>query len=244
MSAPRFYCPVALAAHQTIVLPEAVAHHAVRVLRLRDGDAITLFNGQGGETPAVLRVQGKSVAALLAQHEPREAELTVRITLAQGLPASNKMDGIVEKAVELGVHTLVPVIAQRSAPQGAGRLEKRLEHWQRIVAAASAQCGRNRLMAIAAPIPFTASLPAHGSSTDAVHLLCHPQGSQTLSQALAHTPRAVTLYVGPEGGWSETELQQAHSAGVTLIRFGARVLRTETAGIALAAAVQVLLDAA
>jgi len=242
MPAPRFYCPTMLPARTTITLPEALAHHAVRVLRLRDGDSITLFNGQGGETPATLRVQGKSALAHLGDQDPREAELELCITLVQGLPASGKMDGIVEKAVELGVHTLVPVMAQRSPAQAQDRLQKRLEHWQRIVQAASAQCGRNRLMQIAPPLPFAAALRQTPQQADAMRLLCHPEGGQTLGQALAPPVRAVTLCVGPEGGWSAEERQLAQTLGVQTIRFGTRVLRTETAGIALVAAVSALLE--
>jgi len=242
MSFPRFYCPTSLQAHQTITLPGALAHHAVRVLRLRDGDALTLFNGQGGEYPATLHMQGKSAVAQLGDHNPREAENPVRITLVQGLPASGKMDGIVEKAVELGVHTLVPVMAHRSPVQAQDRLQKRLEHWQRIVQAASAQCGRNRLMHIVTPLSFAAHLrDAPQTGDDVVHLLCHPDSGKTLHQALAHNPRAVTLWIGPEGGWSDAELQLAQTQGVETIQFGPRILRTETAGMALTAAVSVLL---
>jgi len=239
---PRFYCPVPLQARQTLDLPDAIVHHAVRVLRLRTGAAITLFDGRGGEYPATLRIQGKSACAHLGDHNPRESESTLAITLVQGLPASGKMDGIVEKAVELGVHTLVPVMTQRSPAQAQDRLHKRLAHWQRIVHAASAQCGRNRLMRIDAPLPFDAYLrqAAQPADTDATRLLCHPDGDKSLRQALAHAPRALTLCVGPEGGWSDAELHAAQALGVQCIRFGARVLRTETAGMALVAAVHAL----
>jgi len=242
MPSPRFYCPVPLQARQTLPLPDTIAHHAVRVLRLRDGDAITLFDGQGGEYPATLRIQGKSTSAHLGDHDPREAESPVRLTLVQALPASGKMDGIVEKAVELGVHTLVPVIAQRSPAQTQDRLQKRMEHWRRIVQAASAQCGRNRLMEVADPLPFAAWLREAPRAADTVRLLCHPDGAMTLHQALSRAARAITMCIGPEGGWSEAERHLAQTSGVQTIQFGARVLRTETAGIALAAAVSALLE--
>jgi len=231
-----------LQAQQTITLPEAVAHHAVRVLRLRAGDAITLFNGHGGEYPATLDVRGKTTVALVHDHVAREAESRLPITLVQGLPASGKMDGIVEKAVELGVHTLVPVMAQRSPAQTEARLHKRLEHWQRIVQAASAQCGRNRLMHIDVAQPFDAYLrqATQCAGTESPHLLCHPDGDTFLHQVLAPPPHALTLCVGPEGGWSDAELHMAQTLGVQCIRFGARVLRTETAGMALVAAVRAL----
>jgi len=239
---PRFYCPAPLHAQQTVALPDAIAHHAVRVLRLRTGDAITLFDGRGGEYPATLDIQGKSTAARLGNHDPREAESTIHITLVQGLPASGKMDGIVEKAVELGVHTLVPVLAQRSPAQVQDRLHRRLEHWQRIVQAASAQCGRNRLMHVATPRAFATYL-RETAQTAQKCLLCHPDGARHLHQVLAHDTRALTLCVGPEGGWSDAERQLAQTLGIACIQFGARVLRTETASVALVASVNALVEA-
>jgi len=242
---PRFYCPVPLQARQTLDLPDAITHHAVRVLRLRTGQTITLFDGRGGEYPATLQIQGKSACAHLGDHNPREAESTIPITLVQGLPSSGKMDGIVEKAVELGVHTLVPVLAQRSPAQTQDRLHKRLEHWQRIIQAASAQCGRNRLMRIDAPQPFDAYLrqTPQSADTDALRLLCHPDGTQSLGRVLTHDTRALTLCIGPEGGWSDAELHLSETLGVVRVQFGARVLRTETAGMALVAAASALLTA-
>jgi len=242
---PRFYCPVPLQARQTLDLPDAIAHHAVRVLRLRTGAAITLFDGCGGEYPATLQIQGKSACARLGDHNPREAESILSITLVQGLPASGKMDGIVEKAVELGVHTLVPVLAQRSPAQARDRLHKRLEHWQRIVQAASAQCGRNRLMRIASPLPFAAYLhqTMQTADADALCLLCHPDGAQSLHHVLVRDIRALTLCIGPEGGWSDAELHLSDTLGVVRVQFGARVMRTETAGMALVAATSALLTA-
>jgi len=227
-------------------LPDAVAHHAVRVLRLRHGAHMTLFNGQGGEYPATLHIQGKTISAQTGDYHAREAEPRLRITLVQALVASGSMDEIVEKAVECGVHTLVPVIARRSPPQPEGvRLQKRLHHWERIVQAASAQCGRNRLMSVASPLPFPAVLrtltdPGNGEAR-LPSMLCHPEGRQTLPQALTPGTQAITLFVGAEGGWTDTELQQAQAQGVDCVRFGARILRAPTASVALIAAVQAVL---
>jgi len=249
MPAPRFYCDVPLAAGARIALPDALAHHAVRVLRLRAGEAITLFNGLGGEFPAVLEIDGKAGYAQLGEFNPREAELGGRITLAQGLPSGDKMDWVVEKAVELGAARVCPIAAQRSVLQLSGaRLEKRVAHWQRIAQSAAEQCGRNRLMAVDAPQALADWL---AQPADGLRLLCHPEADQDLAGLLqgasggseasgASGAQALTLLVGPEGGWSDKELDAARQAGVQAVRFGPRVLRTETAGLALISAISAL----
>lgn len=241
MPAPRFYCDAPLSAGARIALPEALAHHALRVLRLRDGEAIALFNGQGGEYPGVLEIEGKAGYAQLGDFNPREAELGGRITIAQGLPSGDKMDWVVEKAVELGAARVCPIAAQRSVLQLSGpRLEKRVAHWQRIAQSAAEQCGRNRLMAVDAPQSLSDWL---AQPTDGLRLLCHPEADEDLAGKLRGAPdiQALTLLVGPEGGWSDKELEQARQAGVQAVRFGPRVLRTETAGLALVSAVSALL---
>ncbi|MFD4841464.1 16S rRNA (uracil(1498)-N(3))-methyltransferase [Achromobacter sp. NPDC058515] len=241
MSAPRFFCDIPLAAGARIALPEALAHHALRVLRLRAGEAVVLFNGQGGQYPAVLEVEGKAGFAQLGDFDPREAELAGRITLAQGLPSGDKMDWVVEKAVELGAVRISPIAAQRSVLQLSGpRLDKRVAHWRRIAQSAGEQCGRNRLMAVDAPQALADWL---AQPADGLRLLCHPEAEQDLAGKLGATPgmQALTLLVGPEGGWSDKELDLARQAGVEAVRFGPRVLRTETAGLALLSAVSALL---
>ncbi|CAB3878252.1 16S rRNA (uracil(1498)-N(3))-methyltransferase [Achromobacter denitrificans] len=241
MSAPRFYCDIPLSSGARVALPDALAHHALRVLRLREGEALVLFNGRGGEFPAVLEMEGKAGFAQLGEHAPREAELGGRITLVQGLPSGDKMDWVVEKAVELGVARVCPVAAQRSVLQLSGpRLEKRVAHWQRIAQSASEQCGRNRLMAVDAPLTLAEWLAQPSGD---LRLMCHPEAADDLAARLRAAPGlpALTLLVGPEGGWSDKELAQAEAAGVQAVRFGPRVLRTETAGLALASAVSALL---
>lgn len=241
MATPRFYCPAGLAAGRSIELPQALAHHALRVLRLRDGAAIVLFDGRGGEYPATLRAEGKGAGALLGAHDARGAELAGEITLLQGIAAGDKMDWIIEKAVELGVQRLVPVAARRSVPQLSGaRLEKRQQHWERVAQSASEQCGRNRIMQVAAPAGLADCLPGLGGEA-ALALFCHPEAPQSLAQALQPGTRRLALLIGPEGGWAEDELELARGHGLQAVRHGARVLRTETAGLALVAAASALL---
>lgn len=239
MSSPRFFCPFPLVANQRTELPDSLAHHAVRVLRLRHGSAITLFDGQGGCYPATLEIEGKHAWAHIGEHRAIEAELPVHTTLVQGIASGDKMDWIVEKAVEMGVSQLVPVTAQRSVIQLSGeRREKRLRHWQRIAVAASEQCGRNRIMEVAPPQSLAEWLSE--AQPGLLRLACHPEAHTSLASALQahHGPLALTI--GPEGGWSDEELALMQSQGLQTVHFGQRVLRTETAGIALMAAVAAL----
>jgi len=240
MAIPRLYCPQPIASGAALVLPDALAHH-VRVLRLAEGDPVVLFDGHGGEVAATLAFEGKSALALLGERSDREAELAGRVTLLQGIPAGDKMDWIVEKAVELGVCRLQPVAARRSVTQLSGnRLEKRMLHWQRIITAASEQCGRNQLMLLDPPRTLAESLSQPGPGP---RFMGDPAAPLDLATALTRngSPAGVELMVGPEGGWDEEELAIARRAGVDAVRFGPRVLRTETAGLALVAAVAALL---
>ncbi len=240
MAISRFYCATPLSPDTTIELPAALAHHAVRVLRLKSDSDIVLFDGLGGQYTATLIFDGKMAFARRGAHESLEAELAGRITLAQGIPSGDKMDWVVEKAVELGAVRVVPLAAQRSVLQLSGeRLRKRLEHWRRIAQAASEQCGRNRLMDVTAPQSLQQYLAAPGVDSGTL-LFCHPGSTQTLAQAAQAAGGALTLVVGPEGGWSDEELALVEKHRLTPVNFGARVLRTETAGLALIAAVSAL----
>lgn len=253
MNKHRFFVPAPLHAHQRVELPERTAHYALRVLRLKTGAEVVLFDGRGGEYPAQLECTDKQAIALTAAHDPREAELAGKITLVQGLPTADKMDWIVEKAVELGASRIIPIAAQRSVMQLRGeRLEKRLQHWQRIAQSASEQCGRNRIMKVDPPCTVKLFLQQRASDPTAVTLLCHPDYGIPLDQAIEHftdtirsgdesTRPALNLMIGPEGGWSEAELTLARQHGVNAIQFGSRILRTETAGLALIAASTALL---
>ena len=239
MSPPRFFCETPLDAGGCIELPAALAHHALRVLRLADGAPVVLFDGRGGQYPATLRVEGRRALAELGAHDAIDSELRGRLVLIQGLASGDKMDWIVEKAVELGVAELRPVAAERSVLRLSGpRLDKRLDHWRAIARAASEQCGRNRLMVVQPPAPLAACLESVGGPA----LFCHPEGPLDFRAALADVQDRLTLMVGPEGGWSPEELDLARRRGLTGARFGARVLRTETAGLALAAAATALLN--
>jgi 16S rRNA (uracil1498-N3)-methyltransferase len=229
---PRFYCPSPLLPGSTVDLPETVAHH-LHVVRQQPGDALVLFNGEGGQVHARLAEVGKRrAAAEIVAHQPLEAELPFHVTLAQGLPEGSKMDWIVEKAVELGVGAIQPLAARRSVVKLAGeRADKRLAHWQAVVISASEQCGRNRLAAVAPLQEFKHWIAQPADQV--VRILLSPRADASLAQWTRATPPcAVCLLVGPEGGFSAEEEDAAIAAGALSLSMGPRVLRTETAGLA------------
>ena len=236
MMNPRFFCPIPLAAGHAIDLPAEVAHHADRVLRLKAGDRITLFNGDGGEFPAVLLSLGKTARAELEARLEPQRESPVMLTLVQSLATADKMDWVLQKAVELGVSRIVPVASARSVVKLSGdRAEKRVEHWRHIVAAACEQCGRNVLPPVAdlLPLPRHLAAPPPGET---LRLFLSPTAPDRLSDL--PRPASVELLVGPEGGFTDDEESAARSVGYRPVRLGPRILRTETAGLAALAALQ------
>ncbi|MES2125999.1 MAG: 16S rRNA (uracil(1498)-N(3))-methyltransferase [Pseudomonadota bacterium] len=236
---PRFHCPQALTLGALIDLPEAVAHH-LHVVRMAPGDEVTLFNGEGGEYLAhLVGVDKRRASAEIKAHVAREAELPYAITLAQALPEASKLDWIIEKAVEMGVARIQPLAAQRCVVRLAGeRLEKKAAHWAGIVVAASEQSGRNRLTAIGELDSFTGWI---GQQDMHRRILLSPRGNQSLADWARHQPpQALTLMIGPEGGFTAQEEDAAIARGALALTMGPRILRTETAGIAAAGTLQAI----
>ncbi len=233
---PRFYCNEPMHIGLLLTLPDAVARH-VQVLRLAINDVITVFNGSGGEYNATLvSIEKKRVQVELKAFSAREAELAHGLTLAQGLPEGTKMDWIVEKAVELGATAIQPLAASRSVVKlSAERASKKMEHWQGVMAAAAEQCGRNRLPQLAEPADFSQWI---GQQVLHRRILLSPRGTQSLSDWARHQPpQALTIIIGPEGGFSDAEENAAISHGALCLNMGPRILRTETAGLAALAAI-------
>lgn len=232
---PRFYCPCPLSVGTIVSLPDHVAHH-IHVLRLAAGETITLFNGEGGEVQATLcAIEKKRASAEVKTFSPREAELPYAVTLAQALPEGSKMDWILEKAVELGATAIQPLSAQRCVVRLNGeRAAKKSEHWQGVIVAAAEQSGRNRLPHLAELSSFQDWTSQHDLHR---RILLSPRATQSLSDWARHQPQqAVSLLIGPEGGFTEQEEELALSRDVLALSMGPRVLRTETAGLAALAA--------
>ena len=251
MTFPRFYCPGEIAAGRIIKLPANAAHHAARVLRLEQGDQITLFNGSGGEFLAIIARIDKSGAMVAVEKQlDIERESPLNITLVQAVCASEKMDWIMQKAVELGVSRIQPITTSRSVVRLSGeRADKRMRHWQQIVTSACEQCGRNHLPQVlpllSLPEWLGGQMTGRKNSRDgAPDNLCFML-SPTAEKGLRDFPEvamvaALTLLVGPEGGFAPEEEAAARATGFVPLRLGGRIRRTETAALAAVAALQAL----
>ncbi|WP_349999773.1 16S rRNA (uracil(1498)-N(3))-methyltransferase [Stenotrophomonas lacuserhaii] len=233
-------CPVSipLQAGQTVSLPEDAANHLLRVMRLREGDACVLFNGDGHDYAATIVAAGKRDAQVrIEAATPLANESSLRITLLQGVARGEKMDLILQKATELGVAAVVPVNAERTEVKlDAARAEKRVAHWNNVVQSACGQSGRAVIPQLGPPLGLAAAmavLPA-----DTLRLTLDPEGSHRLSTLQAAPAGGVVIAIGPEGGWSPRDRQQLAAAGFQGLQLGPRILRTETAGLAAIAALQ------
>ncbi|HTH59451.1 MAG TPA: 16S rRNA (uracil(1498)-N(3))-methyltransferase [Paraburkholderia sp.] len=239
-SVPRFFVGIALRTDAVVLLPDEVTRH-VQVLRLAPGDPVALFNGDGGEFAAqIVSVEKRAATVRVGERRDIEAEPPYRLTLAQGIAGSDKMDWLIEKAVELGASRFVPLQTARGVVRLSGeRAQRRHAHWQRIVQSACEQCGRNRLPEVAPSREFGAWLDALAAAPadGELRVLLSPRASMPFAALPDAAPRGdITLLIGPEGGLSPQEEDAARACGFTAVGLGPRVLRTETAGIAVLAA--------
>ena len=252
---PRFYCPSALNTGEDLSLPAGTARH-VQVLRLQPDHEITLFNGQGGEFKAVVTHMGRSeVSVRVGEHHPVERELNIQVHLWSSITANERMDWLLEKATELGAATLLPITAERRVLKLKGeRADKKLAHWQAIAVASSEQCGRNRVLQVGQAITLTQALEhlsaASSPSRSARWVLSLSPGTRLLQEMIqtirpargqgATQPTEVIVLSGPEGGLSPAEEAQAIAAGFVPVSLGNRVLRAETAPVAVLSAIACL----
>jgi 16S rRNA (uracil1498-N3)-methyltransferase len=229
---PRFYCPTPLATGLALSLPAGAARH-VQVLRLQPGDVITLFNGAGGEFDATVTRMGRSdVDVDVGEHRLLEREAARAVHLLVGITANDRMDWLVEKATELGVASITPLVAERSVLKLKGeRADKKLAHWQGVAVAAAEQCGRNRVPTVHPAVTLKEWLAR--AEPGERWVLSLSEGTQALSHMTGSAP--VTVLSGPEGGLSPGEEASALAAGFTPVTLGPRVLRAETAPLAVLA---------
>lgn len=236
----RIHVEQPLSADTDVALPTPAAQHVARVLRLSAGDPITVFNGDGCDYPAsIVHADKRGVSVRLAAKIPLANESPLRLTLAQAVVRGEKMDLIVQKATELGVARIVPLLTERSEIKlDAARAEKRLTHWRAVAISACEQSGRARLPEIHAPVPLSSWLDGLGADAG-LRLALLPQATRS-SRELRFSDTGGLLVVGPEGGLGERDIALLTAAGFDGLRLGPRILRTETAGLAALAALQAL----
>jgi 16S rRNA (uracil1498-N3)-methyltransferase len=226
-----------IAGRRTYDLSGSAANHVARVLRLQTGDPLVLFDGRGGEYATTIDALGRDrVTVAVGEHSATDRESAVNLTLVQGVSRGERMDLIVQKATELGVTSIVPVVTSRSVVRTSeSRAERKVEHWRAIAMAACEQCGRNRLPQIESPVAWQAWLARR--PTAGVALLLATRAATRLGDALTAAAN-IELLIGPEGGLTPEEETAALAAGFHAVTLGPRVLRTETAAIAAIAAIQ------
>jgi len=242
MRLPRFYYPFQLSQGASIALPESVAHHAIRVLRIKKNEALVLFDGYGGEYIAnVLKIELHQTTVLVGEKRAIERESPLQVTLVQALQSGEKMDMTIQKSVELGVSKVIPVISARSVLKiDKERAQKRLLHWQAIAISACEQCGRNQIPLISPVVPLEKWLTT-ANETKTCRLMLNPQADTSFSDYYAYPSNIpIELLVGAEGGLSPEEISIAESAGFLSVSLGPRILRTETAGLGALAIIQYL----
>jgi 16S rRNA (uracil1498-N3)-methyltransferase len=237
MRLTRVYVEDALAPGASRALAGSAATHITRVLRLEHGATLTLFDGRGGEYTARIDALRKDrVLVSVGEWSPIERESPLGIVLAQGVSRGERMDLVVQKATELGVRRIVPIVSERTVVRlDARQADSRLRHWRAIAVAACEQCGRNRLPLIDAPVRLDQWLSLQ--KTDAAHVVLSP-GASLRVRELQPPPAGIVMLIGPEGGLAESEHAAALTAGFQALALGPRIVRTETAAIAALAALQ------
>ena len=234
---PRFYVDAPLRAGGACELAEDSAHHAIHVMRLREGDDAVLFNGRGGEYAArVASIHKLRISLDVLQHRPIERESPLAVTLVQGISSGERMDFTVRKSVELGATAIQPVLAGRSVVRLAGeRGDAKRAHWRRIAISACEQCGRNRIPEVLEAVPVA----QYQAPADAMKILLSPLSRLAFGKLEMKGP-AFVLAAGPEDGFTPEEEAHFAAAGFVPASLGPRVLRTETAAVAALAALSAL----
>ncbi len=237
MPLPRIHCDLRLGPGAQFTLAPEAAQHVGKALRLKAGDAITVFDGRGGEYDAAIqRIDKDRVDVKVGAFRDVETEPPVSVGLVQGLPEADKMDWIIQKAVELGAAWIQPIVCDRSVVRLSGeRAARREAHWRRVAVAACEQSGRNRIPEVRATLAFLNWIAVPAA---APRWMLAPGAEPLTAKAAPHG--RLEILVGPEGGFSERELDLALTQGCEPVSLGPRVLRTETAPIAALAAIHAL----
>ncbi len=236
----RFYVPLSLQVGDILQIPEEKARHLTQVLRLSSGAEFILFNGDGYEyNTRLTELKKKRLTAEVLASKQIDRESTIHTHLLQGLSLGDKMDTTIQKCVELGINSISPLHTSRSNLKlNETRIEKKHAHWLKIIQSSCEQSGRNALPQLQKPIQFESAIRHYAASTSTLKLILHPHSKTKLTQLTA-SPKEVALLVGPEGGFTDEELQLAQQYDFLPLSLGPRILRTETAGMAAIAAIQI-----
>lgn len=237
MQTPRIFSDVQLESGANVTLSRAASRHLIRVLRLQPGEEVTVFDGSGGEHRARISETGRDRATVhLLAHEAVERESVLCLRLLHALPKGEKADWVIQKATELGADEIQLLRTERTVVRlDQERAAKRLAHWRSVAIGACEQCGRNRIPEIRGVRNLDDVLRALPPAD--ISLLLHPVGTSALAK-LDPRPTSVNVLIGPEGGFADLEVQAATRAGFIAVRFGPRILRTETAALSVLAALQ------
>ena len=237
MRIPRIFTTQTLTADSIVDLEEAPSHHLSKVLRMQAGRELILFNGCGGEyAGAIEAISKKSVAVKLAEFNPENRQSSLQLELAIGVSRGDRMDWVLQKATELGVTKITPLITERTEVKlGGERAEKKLGHWQQTIISACEQCQRNLLPELSEPMLFSEWVAECKAE---LKFVLHHRDNQGLPQD--KTTDNIALLIGPEGGLSDTEIALAVAQHFSPLTLGPRVLRTETAPVAAISLVQYL----
>ncbi|WCN11114.1 16S rRNA (uracil(1498)-N(3))-methyltransferase [Marinomonas mediterranea] len=230
MRIPRIYVDIDLTEHTEIILPDSAFQHCCKVLRLKEGHAIILFNGDGGEYDATLyNVQKRAASAQLTTYRVLENESPLKVTIGQSLSRGERMDYAIQKAVESGVFRIQPLFSERCEVKlQEDRMEKRLKHWQQVAISATEQCGRGVVPKILEPINL---LDWVEKCNEMLKITLHHHSAKPIHDFERPPENSIALLIGPEGGLTDIEVEKASLFGFQSIALGPRVLRTETAPV-------------
>lgn len=234
----RFYHSNPLDLNQIIILDEFSSHHALRVMRVKVDDFLILFNGDGFEYRGrVSDINKKTINIEILSKEKNNNESPININLFQSISSNEKMDMVIQKATELGVNSIQPIFTSRSTVKlSLDRIKKRLIHWRQVSISACGQSGRSKIPAIKSPIGFDRFV--EGISTNSLNLLLHPDNSKESSNLPNKYSGDINIFIGPEGGFSQDEVLLLKKQNCINIQLGSRILRTETAPLAIIAILQ------
>lgn len=237
MRIPRIYQQTEISTGSRLQLDAAASHHLIKVLRMNTGNEVILFNGNDTDYHATLDVEKKNVFAVIKSADKKNTESSLQLSLLLGISKGDRMDISIQKAVELGVHTIVPVITERTVVNlKQERSDKKLNHWQGIIINACEQSGRSRIPELKPVCRLDEQL---SSDTNQLKLVLSPYANRDI-HSIQYNRQSVSFLIGPEGGLSDNEIKQATRHGYQEIKMGPRILRTETASIATIAIMQAL----